>query len=315
MFGNIQELPNITGCSIGGIISKSKIELLNLEKHRTDLEIELQKYNKDYSEEELKSKQKTLEKEKPKIQNNLLRLGGYVLRLQTELETIDKQIQSLLKAQDYFFQEVLPIDWSQSKIIAMPSRVKPRENYIKLDISSKSGMDEKLEKFFYDLFNNNARTNYLESDVFSRFYRTIDEAIQKECRVSIVGSFITLSKVEAIAPIILRKSPPISKKLLDHADDYHVFTQQILGGVFIGIEAEKKSDLNEMATRMNFVSYISQGAIPDPCQPQTMINLYNSWKQKLLKPDEFGSGYPVAYGSMKLTDLLEEQDLLKKPKE
>merc|ERR1712154_238450 len=134
--------------------------------------------------------------------------------------------------------------------------------------------------------------------------------------VFLLGSFVTLSRVRAFDPIILREDAILNEELLEQKGKYSVITESVLGGVFVGFGTRisttlentsslKHESAKEIASSLDSFSFVSQGAIPITEQVNfSLWDTYNSWKKKISM--ESNCGFPIAFKVRSLTDILLE---------
>lgn len=165
----------------------------------------------------------------------------------------------------------------------------------------------KVQTFIAHLFLDEVNPNILPSGSLDSLVRAIHGICKSNFRAVLIGSWVSLNRVNAIDSVRWCKEAIISEILRKNAQDCYVLTEALLGGVFFGVG---KSESNPSETEMNKISmvhFISLGAIPKVSQTFQECDLwevYADWKNKL-ENDEL-TGYPIQFKLKKLADMLEE---------
>jgi hypothetical protein len=306
-------LPCFPGYAMGGIIRTGELELPYLEQQTIDLlkKIETIKTQK----ESLKNA--SLE-QKDLSQKQIIIYSHEVQRLEEMIKKIAKQIETYQKEKEEspFSETMLPIDYYQSHL-DIRHRYDESEN-MHFVVLNKTSPQKQIEAFTNHLTN----MRYLPAvvDLIDQISSSIlNQTEVKNQEVCLLGSFVTLSHVRVIDPIIIRKDATLSQKFSDQetVSKYSVITESVLGGVFIGFgtriskhsESTSKSleDIKTTASNLTAFSFVSQGAIPDTEQ-FNLWDTYNNWKKKITSDPH--CGFPIAFKVRSLTDVLKENNRL-----
>ncbi len=315
-------MPMLPGYAIGNVIKKNTLMLALWTKKVAAFEEEIRR-----------ARIEKIEKEKSEFyqastsdQTDHLthQLDQKIFSLQNLFRQASMKMAESYQQEDFSIEEMLPIDTTCSKM-RTEHRSFPSEKLEHLIFRSEDSnqIKKRLEEFSFQLFSQNALSNYIPGDTVESIANKIKNLLQTEQQISLVGSFVTLSRVKVMDPIVLRKNAVLSEELKTKSADYYVLTEAVLGGVFIGFgrsilgrgkeggpTAENSSEEGEAAKVMSglsAISFISQGAIPKINSNPHDVNMwkiYASWKEILEKDPH--SGYPVGFKYKKLEDLLKE---------
>ncbi|BBI18276.1 hypothetical protein [Neochlamydia sp. S13] len=314
-------LPMHPGYALGSIIKKKDFLLPLQNKVRLNLEEELERANIEKIEMTTSPSYKQASKEEQQTRLNIV--TAKVNKIKNDYTEVCKEISKLYESRHFFsIEEMLPIDPTYSKV-KIEERSFPSEKMSHLVFrKTDAGTDlhKKIEVFVSQLFSQDAPSSLLSSSMLGAVTSSIENMLETESQIYLVGSFITLPRVRVMDPIVLRRNATISNTLKEKSGDYYVLTEAVLGAVFLGCGKhlsggeqgdtqavkEKKSLMSGIST----VSYISQGAIPRPgkeAEDVNMWNVYAQWKQ-VLQEDPL-SGYPIGFKFRELQDVLRENKI------
>nr|WP_166154736.1 hypothetical protein [Neochlamydia sp. AcF84]NGY94517.1 hypothetical protein [Neochlamydia sp. AcF84] len=314
-------LPMHPGYALGSIIKKKDFLLPLQNKVRLNLEEELERANIEKIEMTASSSYRQASKEEQQTRLNIVIAKAN--KIKKDYTEVCSEISKLYESRRFFsIEEMLPIDPTYSKV-KIEERSFPSEKMSHLVFrKTDAGTDlhKKIEVFVSQLFSQDAPSSLLSSSMLGAVTSSIENMLETESQIYLVGSFITLPRVRVMDPIVLRRNATISNTLKEQAGDYYVLTEAVLGAVFLGCGKhvsggeqgdtqavkEKKSLMSGIYT----VSYISQGAIPRPgkeAEDVNMWNIYAQWKQ-VLQEDPL-SGYPIGFKFRELQDVLRENKI------
>jgi len=311
-------LPAYPGYAIGNLIRKSallKPDLLDRQKKLTEILEDKLKQHK-----EIKERYKDLE-----IQQIQINASSSVLKeTRNEIRQVDAKIKELNLIDAHLgprFEETLPIDPASRMIIDGRSfaSLKMHSLTIKKSDKTDSVIANLLAVIYSDKTANEVKECLTPNDTLSRFMLTIEQMLEKEGELSLIGAFVTLTRVRRMDPIIIRRNA-IGDKLKSQADKYYVLTEAVLGAVFLGVGShlsasgdagltEEKKE-NRTKASASLINFISQGAIPDaPNKPEdvNLLSVYNQWIAAL-KQDQ-STGYPIGFRYRELQDVLRENGI------
>lgn len=303
-----QVMPMYAGYAIGNIIKEDDLMLPILIKDKERLDREL--------DEQISIKEQ-IDKKNKSNQDSINACNREINRIQTTLKDLTSRIEELYgKLSLFSIQETLPIDVNSVKVrIENNGFQSERMNHIIFD-SSIDDVRSRVRSFINDLFLGDTRSSYLPSGTLDSVVNHIERMTNTQVKVSLVGSFVTLTRVRTIEPVVLRRNAIISDELLAKVDDYCVLTEAVLGAVFIAVgkslsiskplsESTDKKTLSSLST----LSFISQGAIPrigTSIEDVTVWSIYCQWKEDLKNEH---AGYPIRFKFKKLKNVLQESNL------
>lgn len=313
-------LPCFPGYAMGGIILTSELELPYLEQEKCDITEEIQRIN-------LQKKKLTHNSEPSTTastvsdsnlaataQKTMFMLNRQIQQLEASFKSIEEKIKKfeVEKSGHFSFETMLPIDYSRSEL-DYRYRADESEN-MHFIIIKKHSVADQIDSFADHL----TKMRYLPTviDLINQISQTILKQSQQENQeVCLLGSFVTLSHVRVMDPIVLRQDAILSDQLRDPAKAarYSVISESVLGGVFIGFgtrilknQDSSSDDAKSVASHLHVFSYVSQGAIP-PTDNFNLWDTYNGWKKRLTT--DVHCGFPIAFKVRKLTDVLQENGL------
>lgn len=306
-------LPMRPGYSIGNIIKKSDFLVLQWQRRCSELEEELNKARQEYHALKNSVFYSQATKEEKQVMENTKQVR--VERAGQDYIEVCGQIDAIYaKSSLMTIEEMLPIDYNLTKIRREHHSFNSEKmsHLIFRRKDSAQSVSEQVQKFVAQFF-------LQDSEVLDGVVHNIQNMLETESQVCLVGSFITLSRMRTLNPIVLRKNVPLSDNLIKNAADYYVLTGAILGGFFLGVgkhifgtgeeEQEKGEMTKSLMSRLAMVSFISQGAIPIPgkdVEDTNLWNIYREWK-KVLKEDK-NSGYPIGFKYNELQTILKENN-------
>ncbi len=320
-------LPMYPGYALGGIIPKKVLELASYQRSLEKLQDSI----KDQRSKRLElDGSESYLKESKEVQLGMRDTRDLALAQSIrEHQHVFTQIGKLRKDEAdspllFSAIETLPIDYSLSKMrienLGFESEVLDHLIFTKKEAQQLGQLQEQVDRFISRLFLKAASSVFLPSNMLEGVTQGIKEVLQTESQVSLVASFIELYRVRVFDPIVIRKGAQISSELKKNAADYLVLSGAVLGAVFLGIgrhasqstqdPLEGKRSNEEVMSSFSTVSFISQGAIPKTNRDANDVNLwsvYNNWKDVLLKDPN--TGYPIAFKTRKLQDVLKENNL------
>lgn len=306
-------LPCYPGYAMGGIIRTAELEVPYLEQQICDLQAESDRLNKMKQEEKsnnIESKQKVIIWYNHQINT----LGKRIKHLQ---ELLDKY-KTELDQKAIYHEHALPIDFDRS-MLRNKTLSDESENMHYIVIKDRESVEKQIEVFIDNL----TQMRYMPSvvDLVNRLSSNIVNEMQSEKHeIFLLGSFVTLSRVRVIDPVIIRKDAILNDELLEQNKKYSVITESVLGGVFVGFgtrvstiqkstSSSKHESAEEIASSLDSFSFVSQGAIPITEQANfSLWNTYDSWKKKIAM--EINCGFPIAFKVRSLTDILIENGKL-----
>jgi hypothetical protein len=346
-------LPMHPSYAIGNIINKNETKLVLFNKERLTLEDELknketekQKIKEEFEKQNIKEQKKSENQKKigaPSQQSianknsqqwHINSLNAQIVKLEKQYERVCEEIKLLDDFQSLSLEETLPIDPNESEIrieenISFSSE---RTDHIYLKRQDSSIVRDQIENFVYRLFSPDISANCLPPSTLEGVISNIEDMLQTESLISLVGSVITLPRVRVLDPIVLRPKAKINEELKKKAKDYCVLTEAILGGVFFGIgkhisgTKSKETEHEDVKTKqeddnnnnnkksliasLSMITFISQGAIPKTNSHPEDVNLwsvYSQWKEVLL--NDIHSGYPIGFKFRELHDVLLENNI------
>ncbi|MBS4166225.1 MULTISPECIES: hypothetical protein [unclassified Neochlamydia] len=316
-------LPMHLGYALGSIIKKSDFLLPLKNKVRLNLEEELEKANiEKVKVTNSPSETETIKNEK---QTNLNILNAKINKIKKDYNEVCSNISKLYESRNFFStEEMLPIDphYSKVKIVADRSFFSEKMSHLVFKKTDTTGTDlhKKIERFVSQLFSQDAPSSLLSSGMLGTVTNSIENMLETESQIYLVGSFITLPHVRVMDPIVLRRNATISNTLKEQAREYYVLAEAVLGAVFLGCgkyitgsgqgDKEGVEKPESLMSKVSMISYISQGAIPRPGKDAEDINMWNvyaQWKQVLLEDPL--SGYPIGFKVRELQDVFSENKI------
>ncbi|CAM0117707.1 hypothetical protein [Rhabdochlamydiaceae symbiont of Dictyostelium giganteum] len=298
-------LPCFPGYAMGGIIPTFELERPYLEQTKSDLESGIikikQQMDKIKNDSGVQQQLRLLNQQAKQFEENLKRTEKRIKECQGDEEGLSS------------FEIMLPIDYSRSGIEYRDTADESESMHF--IVLKRQSAEQQLSKFTEHL----TQMRYLPSvvDLVDQVSRMILDQYQDQ-EVCLLGSFITLSRVRVIDPIVIRKHAVLSDQLIQTktASKFSVISEAVLGGAFIGFgtnisnntlsESSSSQEIKKVVSQMHTFSFISQGAIPTT-DNFSLWDTYNNWKKKLITDQH--CGFPVAFKVRKLTDILEENGL------
>lgn len=294
-------LPAYEGFALGSVVHRDRIEIPRLQMESATC---LRAW------EEAKAKLDTARSQK---EGDILSL--LVTRTGTAYKAVCSEIEEYMKRGYKAFQpeEVAPLEFS---VRTRHHGGFPGENMSHIILHQQNANSSKnaqatLFRFITQLCSENHSTSsLLSSDSVAALADRISEMVQKESKVVVLGSLISLTRVRTIEPIGIRKGGIFSASMSTTPQNYFVVSEAVLGGAFLGFgsycevageeagssaAAGAASVSARLATQITRFSFISKGAIPKLSHRFEEANLwaaYCNWKESL-QTDEH-SGYPLA---------------------
>lgn len=317
-------LPMYPGYAIGSLISKINYMLPLLNKKRRTLESEMEQAKVESEELRESSAFKNADGSLRQTMGNIAshKLNKLIERYKIVCDEINRLYQSQSVAL-ITVEETLPIDPARS-----PIRVEDRsfqsermQHLIFHKAAVGPALDherlqEKVERFVAQLFSQELPASSIPSGAIEGVVNSIENILETENQISLVGSFITSPRVMVMDPVKLRRDSRISSELKKNAANYYVLTEAALGAVFLGLgkstsaQVEANANGQSLMSRLAMISFISQGAIPKPSKDANDVNLwsvYLQWKETLHSDPR--SGYPIGFRVRPLLDILIENQV------
>lgn len=335
IIGQNDIMPMLPGYAIGNVIKKNTLMLALWTKKISALEEEIRKARIEKIEKE--KSEFYLNSESNQKQGITNQLDQKILSLQNLFKEASNSMVKSYDKEDFSIEEMLPIDTTLSKIrIEHRSFASEKLEHLIFRNQDSGNIKKRLEEFSFQLFSQNALSSYISGEAVEGIANKIKNLLLTEQEISLIGSFVTLSRVKIMDPIVIRKTAEISEKLRRESSEYYVLTEAVLGGIFLGFgrsiletrktakevksietakedpsplgnKSTKEEDTVKMMSRLSSISFISQGAIPKiNLNPHdvNMWSIYVSWKEILEKDPH--SGYPIGFKYKKLGDILKE---------
>lgn len=216
-------------------------------------------------------------------------------------------------------QESLPLDEKSVKI-RKESRSFKSLTLDHFTFTSKENVLGQMQKFVMDLFLQTVPISILPRGTLERMTEKVERLLGiANTEVTILGACVSLDRVKSIDPIVIRTHSFIREEYQKNAQKYYVFTEAVLGGVFLAIgrsvsvSAPKEGDEEEKwKTAMMATSFVSQGAIPKLSHEIEKVNIwsaYINWVESLREDPE--GGYPIAFKVRSLFSILVENQIIK----
>jgi hypothetical protein len=310
-----RSLPAHPGYAMGGIVPRAELDLPYLHQQMGNLEIERAKVESE--KVQLKALNASPEAS-PSVGRSLdpqKAMSGYVARLE-EIAIQLAQVTEKIKAAKHeqrttpLIKAALPINHRATRVTYKPLS-NDSENMHYVIISGSSGRPEALLNAFSDHL---ARGDSLKmvADLVKQVSGTILSMVKQDQEVCVIGSFVTLSKVKVLDPIVIRANAILDKTMLANVEKYAVISETVLGGAFIGfgtvtksVERTAEATVQTVASSINVFSFVAQGAIPKT-RGVNLWQTYEAWKETLLSQEH--SGYPIAFKTRELEDVLTENE-------
>lgn len=310
-----RSLPAHPGYAMGGIVPRAELDLPYLQQQMGNLEIERARVEND------KNRLKALNASpdaSPSVGSPLdpqKAMSSCVERLEEiaiQLVQVSEKIKAAKQAQRTtpLIKAALPISHGATRVTYKPLS-NDSENMHYVIISGSAGKPEALLNAFSDHL---ARGDSLKmvADLVKQVSGTILSMIKQDQEVCVIGSFVTLSKVKVLDPIVIRENAILDRTMLANVEKYSVISETVLGGAFIGfgtvtksIERAVEGPIQTVASAINVFSFVAQGAIPKT-RGVNLWQTYEAWKETLLTEEH--SGYPIAFKTRELEDVLTEND-------
>lgn len=299
-------LPCFPGYAMGGIIRTGDLEIPYLEQEISNLSNKIKT---------LQENRERLSHDKEK-QRQLVACVYQIDELKSIQEKMITKINKFIeeKKKDHFVEMMLPVDYSRSNL-NYQHRSDESENMHFIIVKQQSAKSQ-IENFTDYL----TRTHYLPTiiELIEQITQSILKQAKENQEVCLLGSFVTLSRVRVIDPIVIREDAELDAEFKNPeiAAKYSVISESVLGGVFIGFgtriskqqEPEQEPDqdkktIQSITSDLHTFSFVSQGAIP-ATENFNLWDTYNSWKKKLTSDKH--CGFPVAFKVRSLLDVLKE---------
>lgn len=169
-----------------------------------------------------------------------------------------------------------------------------------------------LVKSVARIFVQNGFSSFVPEVQIAEMTRQINNALESEKKVTIIGSYLPLTRCKIMHPVLSDEAIS-DETLLTEAHRYYVLTQEELAGLFLGFEAQtipqEPTDTNE-STEFSISSppqiwFKSEGVLPKigPSLQSSLWKIYNSWKERIQADPE--SGRPARYQCEPLSRVLE----------
>ncbi|KIC72985.1 hypothetical protein DB42_CO00200 [Neochlamydia sp. EPS4] len=316
-------LPMHLGYALGSIIKKSDFLLPLKNKVRLNLEEELERAN--IEKVEMTNSPSYTQSTTEGKQTRLNILNAKINKIKKDYSEVCSKISELYESRNFFStEEMLPIDphYSKVKIVDERSFFSEKMSHLVFRKTDTTGTDlhKKIEMFVSQLFSQDAPSSLLSSSMLGTVTSSIENMLETESQIYLVGSFITLPRVRVMDPVAIRRKATISNALIEQAEQYYVLTEAVLGAVFLGCgkyisgsgqgDKEGGKESESLMSKVSMISYISQGAIPRPGKDAEDINMWNvyaQWKQVLLEDPL--SGYPIGFKVRELQDVFSENKI------
>jgi len=333
--GDYDIFPMQTGYGLGGIIKKDQVRFATLKKRSAALENDLKNLEVDKAKLKADVAKTTVpgstvsQTIKDGLQSKMTQVNKQITALEKEFTKVCKEMEALGEKIDFLaIEETLPIDHAASKVRIQKDKSYSSERLDHVMISKRDAGEvrDNVERFVNRLFAQDIPANFLPPSTIDGVVSNIEDMLQRESVISLVGSVITLTRSRVYDPIVFRPKARVSEGLKSKVDEYYVLTESVLGAVFIGFgkhisgtegkekEKEKEkpaegSDESKKAiiSSLTMISFVSQGAIPQTsakADDANLWNVYTHWKEVLDK-DEM-SGYPIGFKYRELRDVLTE---------
>ena len=318
-------LPCFPGYAMGGLILTSELEIPYLKEEKANLEEEIVKV-----ENQKKKVKEQSQETQINPQKEISLLNSQIKQLQSLLKKSEAKLKVFKDEREdtSAFETMLPLDINRT-VLDYRRRSDESENMHFIVFKTQS-MKQQIDNFANHL----TQMRYLPAvmELVDQVSKTIlNQPMQENQEICLLGSFITLSHVRVMDPIVLRKDAVLSPQIKDKHAKYSVISETVLGGAFIGFgnlmgqvkfdEGKEKLESQEgkakeklesqgakpLASRLQVFSFVSQGAIPDTNQ-FNLWQTYNSWKKKLTTNPH--CGFPIAFRVRSLTDVLKENGVI-----
>jgi hypothetical protein len=176
-------------------------------------------------------------------------------------------------------------------------------------------VESQINQLVSFVFEQEDSSSLISKDQINAMTLQINQALESDKEVQIVGSLLTLPLVKVLHPVT-RSDEAISETLMAESDQYCVLTEEELGGIFFGFEArtmqqEPITDADE-STEFSMsnppqISFICEGASPALGASFKTLSLwrsYNRWKDAI-QADPQG-GRPMRNKYIPLRDALNQ---------
>lgn len=253
-------------------------------------------------------------------------------KLNNEKKAILKNLEEIEKEKsDSLVDTVLPIDQKRTYPQYVPNAHSFSEESSRILITKPAkGNIEKEVRAQIDSFINKdlgvpgESSAYLPRKTLDDFAKRITHMLDQSSSVILIGSFITLSRIKRLDPIVLRESA-ISADLIANAHKYYVLAEAVLGGLFLGFGEEHRfqstlapatstpasPSVGQSAAQgamIRNVSFVAQGALANlTAEDQDLWSIYVSWRKHLMEGEH--TGYPIGFKVRELAEVLRENDI------
>ena len=307
-------LPMYPGYALGNIIHKIDLVLPLLNQRRAEYDVMRRKVRDEIKYEKQSASYRALSAREQEITSSTLDLKKRIVTEQYCKVCEDiKNAKEAQQLKGVSINEMLPIDFARSES-RIDNRSFPSESESHIVFHNNDKLREHVKTFVSELSLDNGMSPSFSKNKLNQISRQIDAMLtaNQDVAVQLTGSFVTLSRVMTIDPIVIRDVDAISSELKKNAEQYYVLTEAILGGFFLGYGlcsefektlSENQSYLKSSLSKISIFSFISQGAIPK-VQDKNLWDTFKNWKQVLM--DDIYSGYPIAFKVRKLSDVFNE---------
>lgn len=291
------------GREIGTIMSYAEVMFPQLEN---DLSTSMQR-----AEDEVKAHESQMQQSNLSDSRRATLVSEHQLHLQRGLNKISQlqsAISELRKAVWPPTRATLPLEpYHVSIKSAVDSYQSEKLDQMTFSTESLPQVDQKVEAFIRGLGNLQQLLDIRERDSIVHSIATL---VAQSKSVVLLGSFITLGRVKVPEALKARKFTPIDKWITQDPSKTYVLTEEILGGVFLGIGTLPFEFMLAGDTKMTLsnVNVVCLGAFPRQIGDGQLWSLYSSWKENLIENPT--SGCPIMFKAVPLTQVLQKDENL-----
>jgi hypothetical protein len=309
---SITVIPCLKGTTMGGLIRRDEFEIPYLEEQVRTLRVYLKNLESTKSEILMSATQGNRVIFQRKLVWNFKEKNRVNERIK-ELKCKLKEARTRGIEFRKFGEHLFPIDWQRTKC-KVEIGGSESENFRYIILQSQSGESRVNNERLKD-FKNHCKSlepSNSESFIDEIGKKALDQVNATKQEVCVLFSFVTLSKVRRLDPILVSRGARLPKELQRNAREYSVIAETVLGGTFVGFGSRvglregSSSDLE--ASRFSCISFRCQGAIPGD-QTFDLWETYRKWKRLISDVNSTDIGFPIGYKIRDLTDVLEENGI------
>lgn len=305
-------LPMYPGLAIGSIVPASKVLLPPYLKQHALLK---EAYENAVAEKE--AEKKRINAEKPANgQLRILELGAKVDETKADLDKLTAKIEALkAEKEDPLLEEVLPLDRNLTRTrIDHDAFYSETTDHIVFHSkgSSRVQVFNKIQGLVHKLLEGKSSTLIPQSDLV-KMTQSVEELLSEDqsTTVTVLGSFICLTKVKTMEPLIIRQGTRLSKDLVGRGSKLYILSGAVLGAVFLGaakdVSKVAKKGEQELFSNITSISCTTQGGLahfPARLEEVNIWSVFTNWKNGL--ESNPNSGYPIGFRVRCLKEVLEE---------